>query len=78
MTPLDWRLLRLHQAVEALPEPSRTIFRQHCLHGTPLREIADMLAMTVRRVEHEFAFAMVELSTLDLTVPDGTTLSDNS
>jgi DNA-directed RNA polymerase specialized sigma24 family protein len=60
------RLLRLHAAVEALPEPGRSIFKDHCLDGLPYVDIARRRGMTVTQVQLEFANAMVALTAEDM------------
>ncbi|MDE1918800.1 MAG: sigma-70 family RNA polymerase sigma factor [Sphingomonadales bacterium] len=65
-TPLEPRLARLHQAIEDLPEPGRSIFKDHCLDGLTYSEIARLRDMSIAQIQLEFADAMVALTAADI------------
>jgi RNA polymerase sigma factor for flagellar operon FliA len=61
---LAWRQTQalLAQRVEALPEPERTVVRQHYLHDLLFSQIATMLGLSKGRVSQIHKSALSRLS----------------
>lgn len=55
------RLSRIHQAIEALPEPRRTVYRLHLLKGLDFLEIGAALGLSTAEVERHIAGSIVRI-----------------
>lgn len=55
------RLSRIQQAIAALPEPRRTVYRLHLFQGIGYLEIAAQLGLSTTEVERHIAASIVRI-----------------
>lgn len=59
---------RMQEAIRALPEPTRSVYRMHLLAGLDYLEIGAALALSTAEVERHIARAVVSI---DRALRDG-------
>lgn len=57
--PTRSQLDRMQAAIRALPEPTRTAYRLHLIHGLDYVQIGARLLLSTAEVEHHLASAIV-------------------
>lgn len=71
MTEIDQNPDRIRAAVEALPEPMRSVFRLHSSGGLDYPTIGNRLDISVYEVERQLAAAIVEIGRTLGNAPEG-------